>query len=123
MLEGPSAPGFPHPVALISLQNLAIMSGDHPLEAAAGLEEVSAAESVPAALRDVAKKILQGVDKKAAAAAPVLALEAISVLPTYMGAVDFDGNMMAMKHALQAATYWDAAGFTSAEYFKPPQQH
>jgi hypothetical protein len=53
--------------------------------------------------------------------APVAAVEAISVLPGYMGAVDFEAGKMDIRDALQAAAYWDAAGFTDPGFFKPPQ--
>jgi hypothetical protein len=38
-----------------------------------------------------------------------------------MGLVDFAANKMEMKDALQAAAYWDAAGFTDPHFFTPPQ--
>ena len=121
------SPGFPHPVAFVSLQELSHMGATYPDEAMRGLEEVAAAESVPAACRDIAKKLAgalatessggKGMKKKETRAQHTT----ISVLPGYMGTVDFDGDMMEMKDALQAASFWDAAGFTDPGFFKPPQ--
>lgn len=118
------APGFPHPAAFISVQELAQMSKQHPREAAEGLREVSKTNSASEPLRAIASRLLSALEsggKVKLTPTTDAAMEAVSVPEGYMGPVDFDGEKMKMNDAIQAAVYWDAAGFTDPAFFKPPQ--
>ena len=118
-MKGESA--FPRSVAYISLHQLSHMSEVYPGEAVEGLTEVAEAASVSAEIRDAAAEFAARVavaGETAEKAPPPLA--SMEQLPGYNGVVDWTAEeRMQMRDALQAAEYWNAAGFVNRRDFAP----
>ena len=118
-MKGESA--FPRSVAYISLHQLLHMREVYPGEAVEGLTEVAEAASVSAEIRDAAAEFAARVvvaGETADKAPPPLA--SMEQLPGYNGVVDWTAEeRMQMRDALQAAEYWNAAGFVNRRDFAP----
>ena len=118
-MKGESA--FPRSVAYISLHQLAHMSEVYPGDAVEGLTEVAEAASVSAEIRDAAADIAARVvvaGETADKAPPPLA--SMEQLPGYNGVVDWTAEeRVQMRDALQAAEYWNAAGFVNRRDLPP----